>query len=239
MRRFIFCVSALLVPTLLLTGCKSKSSGDSTSKAQAESPDQKMTDQKQTDKKETDRPGSGKKPSGSGAKNGNLITNGSFEKVTDGKPNGWSLTVGARSADQGGESSWSLQKAEGHGRVFSLTGDKSTAAWYALRTDPIAVDEGVTLRLSGSMKTKDVRKQANQYQNSNLAVKFLDEKGDVVKVNGYPVIGTKPLTGTNDWTEVEKQFEVPTGADSARLLCFLSMSGTAWFDDVQLERVEH
>ena len=235
MQPHLLCTAALLVPALLLTGCESKSADDSASEAEAEAPDQKEAAEQEA----TDEQASGEKPSDEGKEKGNLVANGSFEKVTDGKPDGWSLTVGARSADQGGESSWSLQKAEGHGRVISLTGDESTAAWYALRTDPLAVDEGVTLRLSGSMKTKDVRKQANQYQNSNLAVKFLDEKGDVVKVNGYPVIGTKPLTGTNDWTEVEEQFEVPTGADSARLLCFLSMSGTAWFDDVSLERLEH
>jgi hypothetical protein len=56
-----------------------------------------------------------------------------------------------------------------------------------------------------------------------------------VPIEGRPVAATSPLLGDAPWTPVERVVTVPPGATAARVTCFLSMTGAAWFDDVSLE----
>lgn len=47
-----------------------------------------------------------------------------------------------------------------------------------------------------------------------------------------------PVYGTADWQEVSMDVEVPEGTDFVTLRCVLKGSGTAWFDDISVTRVE-
>jgi hypothetical protein len=168
-----------------------------------------------------------------------LVANGSFEVLADNGPAGWHPMIGARTSDASVPSRWEVV---GGGvereRCLRLSGDAGTSAWSALESDAAPVVAGTSLRLSARIRTQGVHAEGRQFQNSNVALRFESSTGGPVKVDGRPVVGTPLVTGDADWTRVERVVEVPAGASSARVLCFLSMSGTAWFDDVRLERVE-
>lgn len=52
---------------------------------------------------------------------------------------------------------------------------------------------------------------------------------------GLPLTSTSPITGTQDWTPVYIHWYSGDNT-SLQIQCFLTGSGTAWFDDIKLER---
>ncbi len=44
-----------------------------------------------------------------------------------------------------------------------------------------------------------------------------------------------PIGGTTDWQKVSFEMEVPEDTVKIRILCMLSGTGTAWFDDVKIK----
>jgi hypothetical protein len=83
------------------------------------------------------------------------------------------------------------------------------------------------------MRTEGVQQEGEQFLNCNLFVAFEDADGIRIPTpSGQPVFGTAPLVGTNDWRTVETVVVPPDGAASATVGCFLSCTGTAWFDEV-------
>jgi hypothetical protein len=168
-----------------------------------------------------------------------LLANGSFERIEQGRPLGWELTEGARSRREGGTSDWFFgAPAHSGSRSLQLTGFRDTASWTLLRSEPIAVTPDGLMRLSAWMRTEDVRRDGHPFTNCNVGVAFESESGEAVKVDGFPVVGTRPLLGTHDWRRVERVVRVPEGAARARVTAFLTLSGRAWFDDVAFEPVE-
>jgi hypothetical protein len=168
-----------------------------------------------------------------------LLVNGSFELLEKGRPVGWEVTEGARNRDGSSFSDWYFgSPAHSGNRSLKLAGTATTAAWTLLKSEPVAVEPGTLLRLSGWMRTENVRRESTQWTNCNIGVAFETAEGEVATIDGYPVAGTPPLLGTREWTRVERVLRVPANAASARATCFLSLSGEAWFDDVGLETVE-
>jgi hypothetical protein len=170
----------------------------------------------------------------------NLLVNGSFEKAgPSGIPAGWEIATGARTADAGKTSTCRVMKAPHDGRnSLFISGDATTSEWLMLRSRPVKVEPGQKLRLSGWIRTDQVHVDGSQYRNCNLGVTFTDYGGQRIRVGGYPVVGTRPLMGSNYWTKVERVIEVPPEAATANVTAFLSMTGRAWFDEVELEPVD-
>jgi len=167
-----------------------------------------------------------------------LLVNGSFELLAKGRPVGWEILEGARNRSQGGFSDWYFGAPSRTGeRSLKLGGTETTAAWTMLRSNPVTVEPGSLLRLSGWIRTKNVRRESSQWTNCNIGVAFETAEGEVATIDGYPVAGTPPMIGTRDWTRVERVVRVPAGAAHARATCFLSLSGEAWFDDIGLELI--
>ena len=49
---------------------------------------------------------------------------------------------------------------------------------------------------------------------------------------------SSPVTGTREWVRIDEKIIVPPGAAQINVLLLLHGRGTAWFDDVRIERVE-
>lgn len=174
-------------------------------------------------------------PGATSAAEENLIVNDSFELLEQGRPVAWEVLEGARNREGSSFSDWFFgAPARSGDRSLKLSGTMTTAAWTMLRSEPIPVEPGSLLRLSGWIRTEDVRRESNQWTNCNIGVAFETAEGDISTIDGYPVAGTPPMIGTRDWTRVERVLRVPATAARARVTCFLSLSGTAWFDDLGL-----
>jgi putative membrane-bound dehydrogenase-like protein len=148
-----------------------------------------------------------------------LIPNGSFEEVADGRPKGWRpVTHGGRgvfaSDEMGRTGSRSAKISSEQG------GDVSWAAQVNLKPR-------TEYRLTAWVKTENVRKIGGAHG----AMLNIHEMQD-------PVHGaTKALTGDNDWTRVELDFNSGE-LTQATVNCLFGgwgrATGTAWFDDVEL-----
>jgi alpha-N-arabinofuranosidase len=152
-----------------------------------------------------------------GAADGNVLRNPSFETPTN-KPLGWDTRT------FGGHAEFEYVQHDPTGnrciRISSATG--ADAAWF--RT--AVVDAYAVYRLSGWIKTGNVI--------------GISGEGALLNLHYGPSAKTEALTGTQDWTHVAVEFE--TGAtESVTINCLLGgwgqASGTAWFDDLSLERV--
>lgn len=148
----------------------------------------------------------------------NLVPNASFETVRDGRPRGWSeQRFGGQAtfthANTGRTGSRSLQ-------ITSTSG--ADAGWQAT----VRVEPFTRYRLTGWIKTLDVRVQGG--------------RGASINLHDHQPTATQPITGTTDWTRVEATFDVDD-QDSLQVNCLLGgwgmATGTAWFDDLQLEPI--
>lgn len=164
--------------------------------------------------------------------------NGSFEAWGQAGPVGWTRVEGARTGEGEADSRWSVEAEAAHGTSsLRLSGDLSTRRWWAFVSEPVDVTPGRRLRLSGQIRTSGVGQRDGQFVNCNLGLRFEDAEGERVLVNGYAVVGTPLVTGTQGWTPVSRLFVVPAAAARVRVQAFLSMSGTAWFDDIRLSEL--
>jgi hypothetical protein len=116
-------------------------------------------------------------------------------------------------------------------------GPMSVASWQdgALRLDvkpgdqrflamgrSLEVEPGTWLKVSVRMRTEGVDPAAARYRNCDVYVIF----------EGHAVRALPILTGTQPWTPLQAWFQVPAGVSRAELGLFLSMPGSAWFDDL-------
>lgn len=166
-----------------------------------------------------------------------LLQNGSFERGEP-LPEGWETMVGARTGDSERATTVELDTETAHTgkRSVRISGETTTHVWHALAFGPVPVTAGTRYRLDGFMKTDDVKPTSRQYRNSNIFIMFVDAEGRTIRLpNGSQVSASTVLTGTNDWTPVETEAVAPEGAVTATIGCFLSCSGTAWFDDVSFD----
>ncbi len=161
---------------------------------------------------------------------GNRVNNPSFE---DGFA-GWFTRKGAEQEGERVESSAAIDDTTAHsgGRSLHLKGDADTTWWWAVETALILARPNARYKLSGWIKTKDVKKKEGQFHNCNFYVQFGNDKGEVVLIDGSPVRATRKLIGTGEWTRVERIVKAPEGATRVTIGCVLSCSGEAWFDDL-------
>jgi hypothetical protein len=102
--------------------------------------------------------------------------------------------------------------------VMVSSQDGADAGW----TQTVPISPLGHYKLSGWIKTENVVATTG--------------KGALLSISD--TIRTKALTGTNDWTYVEYEFDAE-GLDSAQINCLLGgwglATGKAWYDDVKLE----
>ncbi len=149
----------------------------------------------------------------------NVIVNGSFEQVVDGKPARW------RASTHSGRGDLALADlGRTGGRSAKISSERGGDISWATT---VPVKPRTDYRLSGWIKTEKLQKVGNA-----LGALFnVHELQD-------PVRGaTKPIAGDNDWTRVEMVFN--SGAlTQVTINCLVGgwgrATGTAWFDDVEL-----
>ncbi len=149
----------------------------------------------------------------------NLLRNPSFESVRNDAPRSW------RPSTWAGQLGFSLDPAGRTGPCAKVTSTAGADGGWSQTAGPIP--PFARLRLSGWVKTENV------VTTTGRGVQF--------NIHGLHHARTRALTGTNDWTKLEVQFEV-MGQENVQVNCLFGgwglATGTAWFDDVVLEVVE-
>ncbi|MFQ5719489.1 MAG: DUF4932 domain-containing protein [Acidobacteriota bacterium] len=122
-----------------------------------------------------------------------------------------------------------------HGGEASLRVDVTDATrdLIAVEQGPLAVRPGGTVRVSGWLKTDEVARHTGQQRVCGFYVLFMNGDGDVISRGE-----TDSAVGTIDWTALSGEFVAPAGTVGARFGILLGMSGTAWFDDLNFERLD-
>lgn len=153
----------------------------------------------------------------SGADAENALPNASFED-TSGKPDGWDTHVWNGAADFK-----YVQEGRAGSRCVRVASESGAdVAWFrAVPVEPFS-----TYRLSGWIRTDNVT--------------GISGEGALLNIHDGSSAKSKALTGTNDWTEVSFEFE--TGeSGTITINCLFGgwgqATGTAWYDDLRLERV--
>ena len=129
----------------------------------------------------------------------------------------WQPVVGATTGDgPASEFAWDTGS-------LRLSGQAGTGSWMSM-TRTIDTGGASWIRLVGRIRTDGVDVSEAEHLNCNFYV--LHDGG---------LVGTRIVTGTTDWTEVRRQFELPIGTQQATVGIFLSIPGQAWFDDLHVE----
>ena len=121
-------------------------------------------------------------------------------------------------------------------RIAIRPGDEQ-ARPYLIQSVP--AQEGRLYRASAWVETEDVQAASVGGMSSvgaTVIVEFADRQGNWFAGGSY----AQGLYGTNDWRRVSTgEARAPEGAGYAIIYLALRATGTAWFDDVELEEVRH
>lgn len=175
----------------------------------------------------------------------NGLKNASFEmdQNHDGKADYWFTHPGVMEAAEGSTIVWSdragdaalgkgyLRLSKTGGKLLTVTQELDAAGVTALRQTP-----DVTVLLRGKIRGNDL-----DAKGARLAVQVFARPKPDGKNHYVNRLGTKPVTGSTEWREVEVSFRlsdiIPAGEEVNRLeinLELLSNSGSADFDDLSL-----
>ncbi len=142
-----------------------------------------------------------------------LIPNGSFDKVENGVPVGWSTTTWTGKA----QSEYSSDGRNGGACVKVSSDEGGDAGW----TTQVKVKPFHKYKLLGWIKTENLQKHTGS--------------GALLNVHSTD-FRTKAVTETSDWTKVETEFTA--GSGTIQINCLFGgwgqSKGTAIYDDVQL-----
>jgi hypothetical protein len=153
----------------------------------------------------------------------NVVVNPAFEQAAAGTPlpAAWSGTtkVYAREANAGRNGTACLR--------FHST----DPGLYVLCSQKVPVGPGWKCRFSAWIKTRDV---SGPETGATICMEWSGPDGKWLG-GCYP----GGIRGTHDWTRIEGLACLPPKAQNVRISCYLrrGMTGTAWFDDVELVRV--
>ena len=158
-------------------------------------------------------------PQGQSAVLRNPVPNPSFEDVEGDAPKSWKKNIWSPKAELDLDASG--RSGGRSGRISSTEG--GDASWSIVSP----VRPYSKYKLSGWIKTRNLKPLGNA-------------KGALWNIQGFETFQTPALTGTQDWTRVELVFD--TGGNDAVQINGLfggwgKATGTAWYDDVQLEMV--
>jgi len=153
----------------------------------------------------------------------NLVVNGSFEAA------GSSATT-ARGW-RGDRAVYSRDSAVARTGGASLKYANADAGRYRLCMQSVKLKSGWKCRFSAWVKTEKI---AGADSGASICLEWSGADGKWLG-GTYP----KGVKGTGDWTKIEAVTRVPPNAASFSLSCYVrkGMTGTAWFDDVELIRM--
>ncbi len=144
-----------------------------------------------------------------------IVANGSFQKWTDGAPDGWTVEIGATNGAEAPKSVVQSIK----GPALMLRGDASTMAWHSVSQE-LPVQLGGKYRLEFETRTKDIRREGRQHNNCYVGVMSMDGNGKPIAPKIEDV-----AADSGQWKKHRVDFAVPSSAKSTKLLVFLSKSG--------------
>ena len=149
-----------------------------------------------------------------------FISNGSFEEMDGRNPKGWT----PRSWQRDGDAAFAVEPT-GHagGRSVAISSEKGAdASWVAT----VPVRPYSRYRLSGWIKTENLVPGTG--------------RGAQINVDGEEAWRTAAVTGTQDWTRAEIEFDAGAN-DALEVTCLFGgwgkSTGKAWFDDIELTRL--
>jgi hypothetical protein len=165
-----------------------------------------------------------------GTPSDSLLINGDFEAPVppEGGVPGWALGIGAT---DGAEEPRSLAtvvpaRSERESAHLVLSGDGSTRAWRTITQD-LPVRAGATVTVTARLSTEDVRREGAQRDNAYAGIFLLDIQGKRIESSIAPAAGPDA-----PWHDVSASAVAPPAARTARVVLFLSQSGTLRADDV-------
>ncbi|MGB8958352.1 MAG: alpha-L-arabinofuranosidase C-terminal domain-containing protein [Candidatus Aminicenantales bacterium] len=149
-----------------------------------------------------------------------FIANGSFEEMDGRNPKGWT----PRSWQRDGDAAFAVEPT-GHAgdRSAAISSEKGAdASWVAT----VPVRPYSRYRLSGWIKTENLVPGTG--------------RGAQINVDGEEAWRTAAVTGTQDWTRAEIEFDAGAN-DALEVTCLFGgwgkSTGKAWFDDLELTRL--
>ncbi len=146
------------------------------------------------------------------------LANPSFEEGLE----GWQLETGA----QTGDGPAAAVEIDDHALRF--TSDAATRRW-PMAAQTVDCKGGSRVRFTVAGRCRGLRREGAQFENANAVVIFLDAGGKRLGIAGSPV-----LRGDRERIDLCVHAFAPLGTARAKVACFSSMSGTAWFDDARL-----
>ena len=144
----------------------------------------------------------------------------------------WKKKVGATNGTGGKDSTVEIDAAAGAPESpgsLRLAGDADTMRWTHLVRE-LPAEPGDLFSWSGKVRAEAVRQEGVQFPNLHLNLAYVDGKGQVLGSAYFA--SSEP--GTHEWAEVVADGVAPEGTKKVQFGLFLSMSGTAWFDDLVL-----
>ena len=145
-------------------------------------------------------------------------------------PSKWSREVGATNGEGDEESAVEVDRDQG---ALKLSGGADTKKWWMVGPRFKAAP-GELYTFSARVKARDVRREGNQFSNLHLSLLFLDKKKEPIGRARFCSVGE----GTFDWKPASVEGVSPEGTRTVLARVFLSMSGEAWFDDLEVQRLE-
>jgi alpha-N-arabinofuranosidase len=148
-----------------------------------------------------------------------FVVNGSFEDMDGENPKGWQLRRWQRA-----EAAFAVEPSGHSGdRSVAISSEKGAdASWVAA----VPIRPYSRYRLGGWIKTEDLVPGTG--------------RGAQINVHGEGEWRTPAVTGTQDWTRVEVEFDAGAN-DALEVSCLFGgwgrSTGRAWFDDVELTRL--
>ncbi|HOQ05489.1 MAG TPA: alpha-L-arabinofuranosidase C-terminal domain-containing protein [Anaerohalosphaeraceae bacterium] len=153
-----------------------------------------------------------------GAPTQNLLQNPSFENGSLENPDSWIRSAWAGQAD-----AVIVQEGRRNSRCAKITSEGADAAW----SQTVSIQKWGRYRLSGWVKTENIVPKGGQ--------------GVLLNVHGMDGAQTRALTGTNDWTRLQCEFDI-AGINQIMINCLFGgwgqAAGRAWFDDISLELLQ-
>jgi putative membrane-bound dehydrogenase-like protein len=149
----------------------------------------------------------------------NVVPNPSFEEVENDRPLKW------KTATYSGEASgWLDTRAKEGDYCVALSSEKGADFTWATTAK---VEPNTDYRLSGWIQTENI-------------VNTKNGRGALFNVHNIQPVQTPAVTGTQFWTQVEVVFDTGDRTEVG-INCLLGgwgqSTGTAWYDDVRLEKV--
>jgi hypothetical protein len=153
----------------------------------------------------------------------NLVADASFERPAQGSPlpAGWN----------GDPQVYRREAGAGRSGSAALAFVNRDPERYCLASQQIPLQPGRKYRLSGWVKTRQI---VGEDSGATFCIEWIDKAGKWLG-------GTYPngVKGTRDWTEITTVVRIPEEAGVCTLSCYVrqGMTGSAWFDDLELVRI--